>query len=455
MQSAPMAMRRAVTAPSRPVAARTNPVVRAPDMSAGPTAYAASQANNSDNPITGFLRGMVDASAYREEQAAEQGKRSQVAEALKAHPDLARYVENEIMPAADAVRIAGDRDKVAAEATAAEQRRGEISQRLGELGYSDLQRLYDSKLIDEDGVQREILAMDEEKAPIIVEIYDPETGQPQKGYMEGDTFVPLGGSKSPSGGTNLTVDPTTGAITFSQGGTGQPGAAYDPTRDPGQLAKKLSEADVKAIEGYREAAVVADDLGATIDGLEMTIGNVGYTGPGGELYGTLDDVVGVLPGDSGSRGAAKSLAMEAQLAMTAKTKGAITDREMGMFRQAVPGLGQTKDGNTQIIAAMRAMTNRVKTRASFMEEYASANGSLNGAQDAWRRYIEENPVLTSDADGLVVNEEADFAPYLDDDGGNAEGTGEAARPTSDEEYDALPSGALFIDPDDGKQYRKP
>lgn len=33
--------------------------------------------------------------------------------------------------------------------------------------------------------------------------------------------------------------------------------------------------------------------------------------------------------------------------------------------------------------------------------------------------------------------------------------GEPARPTSDAEYDALPSGALFIDPDDGQTYRKP
>jgi hypothetical protein len=33
--------------------------------------------------------------------------------------------------------------------------------------------------------------------------------------------------------------------------------------------------------------------------------------------------------------------------------------------------------------------------------------------------------------------------------------GDIATPQTDEEYNALPSGALFIDPDDGKQYRKP
>jgi hypothetical protein len=32
---------------------------------------------------------------------------------------------------------------------------------------------------------------------------------------------------------------------------------------------------------------------------------------------------------------------------------------------------------------------------------------------------------------------------------------EPARPTSDAEYDAIPSGGLFIDPDDGQTYKKP
>jgi hypothetical protein len=34
-------------------------------------------------------------------------------------------------------------------------------------------------------------------------------------------------------------------------------------------------------------------------------------------------------------------------------------------------------------------------------------------------------------------------------------TNQPARPASDAEYNALPSGALFVDPDDGKTYRKP
>lgn len=40
------------------------------------------------------------------------------------------------------------------------------------------------------------------KAPTIVETFDPNTGQPVKGYMQGTTFVPVGGVKSPTARDN-------------------------------------------------------------------------------------------------------------------------------------------------------------------------------------------------------------------------------------------------------------
>ncbi len=38
-------------------------------------------------------------------------------------------------------------------------------------------------------------------SPTVVEIFDPQTGLPQKGYMQGGEFVPLGGTKAPAGTT--------------------------------------------------------------------------------------------------------------------------------------------------------------------------------------------------------------------------------------------------------------
>lgn len=40
------------------------------------------------------------------------------------------------------------------------------------------------------------------QAPQIVEIFDPQTGQPVKGYMQGNEFVPVGGAKQPSARDN-------------------------------------------------------------------------------------------------------------------------------------------------------------------------------------------------------------------------------------------------------------
>lgn len=55
------------------------------------------------------------------------------------------------------------------------------------------------------------------KPPTIVETFDPETGLPVKGYMNGTTFVPVGGVKAPSNGLTVTTNPD-GTTTVQQGG---------------------------------------------------------------------------------------------------------------------------------------------------------------------------------------------------------------------------------------------
>lgn len=56
------------------------------------------------------------------------------------------------------------------------------------------------------------------KAPSLVEMYDENTGMPYKAVWDPETqgFKRVGGMKAPSG-TQLSVDPVTGAVTFQQG----------------------------------------------------------------------------------------------------------------------------------------------------------------------------------------------------------------------------------------------
>jgi hypothetical protein len=157
---------------------------------------------------------------------------------------------------------------------------------------------------------------------------------------------------------------------------GQMSSATGTPRDPGKLSKELSKGDAGELDALRLDARNAADLESLAKQLEAVAPQIGYTGPGGGIYGAIDDAVGILPGDSGARGAFRSLGMEAQLTFTEKTKGAITDREMAMFRQAVPNLGQRPEANQMIAQVMQAGANRIQTRAAFFENWARKYGSL-------------------------------------------------------------------------------
>lgn len=197
------------------------------------------------------------------------------------------------------------------------------------------------------------------------------------------------------------------------------GAGQDPQqtatpRDPAQMSKKLADSDVAEITRQREIASAAGDLESIAGQMEVLAPEIGYTGFGGEVYGKVDDLFGVLPGDSGARGAFRSLSTDAQLTFTAKTKGAITEREMALFASAVPSLGQTKEGNAAISQVLRAGAKRTQDKLAFLEEYAARYGSLQGSQAAWQRFMNDNPIIVrGQSGGVVVRPDGDWRSYLD------------------------------------------
>lgn len=239
----------------------------------------------------------------------------------------------------------------------------------------------------------------------------------------------------------------------------------------GKFDSETAKNDSATIKEARDAAAAAQELRSLATQMETVAPDVGYTGPGGEVYGAIDDVVGIFPGDKGARGAFRQLSMESQLAMTQKTKGAITDREMGMFKKAVPGLTQTPPGNQAMANIMKATAKRLEDRATFFEQYRRLSGTLDGATAAWGKYLKENPLIVDGKDGGVVLSEdvASFDEYLPQSRATPASAGAApASPasggdmpevTSEEEYHALPSGSIFVVRDAAtgelKKWRKP
>lgn len=205
-----------------------------------------------------------------------------------------------------------------------------------------------------------------------------------------------------------------GGLGFGLPPVGQNSEVTGTPRDGARLARNLSDQDATTLKEEMDRARAAEDLQSISEQMKMLLPDVGYTGFGGQLYGIADSItMDMLPGDGAARGSFESLAVDAQLTFIQKTKGAVTDQEMALFRSAVPGLGRSPAANQMMADILAAGAQRVQTRFKFMEEYASRNGSLEGSKAAWDRYMQENPLMERGDSGIILNPEGDYSAYLD------------------------------------------
>ncbi|MCA0338451.1 MAG: hypothetical protein LCH99_01810 [Proteobacteria bacterium] len=98
------------------------------------------------------------------------------------------------------------------------------------------------------------------KAPGLVEMYDEKTGMPYKAVWDPDSqsFQRVGGMKAPSG-TQLSVDPVTGAVTFQQG------AGLKP------LTEQQSKDTVYSVRA-EGALPLIDEMGNALTSLSESVG---------------------------------------------------------------------------------------------------------------------------------------------------------------------------------------
>ena len=275
--------------------------------------------------------------------------------------------------------------------------------------------------------------------------------KPPSGYRYADggnlEFIPGGPADPENKGAGISFTTADGS-TVQIGGSPKQHQKFD---------EQAGKNEANLIDVARQDAAVAQDLRSLADQMEVVVPQVGYTGPGGEMLGKIDDIIGILPGESGPRGAFRQMSMDAQLSMTERTKGAITDREMGMFKAAVPGLTQTEAGNRAMIEIMRATAARQEERATFLEQFKARFGTLDGATAAWGRYIEENPIIEQTKRGVKLKKPKRTADEYLGETVRVEPAPKGDRTQteirSQAEYDALPAGTTFIW--NGKRYRKP
>lgn len=145
--------------------------------------------------------------------------------------------------------------------------------------------------------------------------------------------------------------------------------------------------------------------------------------------------------------------------------GSSSDFDARQFLQSLPSIGNTPGGNQIITDTFQAVSQNKLDAAEIAQRAQSgdirwqdAERQIRALPNPYQRYREfrKNGGGGSPASAPVGGTQAAFGQQFAPNGVPVgDSGGQAARPTSDAEFDALPSAALYIDPDDGKPYRKP
>lgn len=72
--------------------------------------------------------------------------------------------------------------------------------------------------------------------------------------------------------------------------------------------------------------------------------------------------------------------------------GAMSDRDVEMYRASVLNRGNEGPVNQAIAARLKAGAARERDYAAFLDEYAKVNGTLAGAQERWDNFSNEHPL---------------------------------------------------------------
>jgi hypothetical protein len=155
-------------------------------------------------------------------------------------------------------------------------------------------------------------------------------------------------------------------------------------------------------------------------------------------------------------------------------EGQISNFERELFKQAAIDLGRPVLTNVALIQATRESAKRQMQRMQFFEDYFTQNRTLAGAERLWQAYSENNRFMSVDANGNITYNPGtpnyrtwframqgrsidDLTPSSPVPQQAPQATTQGQTPTinTKEQFDALPSGSIYIDGETGQRARKP
>ncbi len=187
--------------------------------------------------------------------------------------------------------------------------------------------------------------------------------------------------------------------------------------------------------------------------MEQQMGQPGfYSGFGGEQVKRVNQLLGALgikdPKAASGAEAVAALSNQVVLDQLGGSLGAgVSNQDRDFIVEIGPGLGKTPEGNKQLIGIYRAMAQRQQQVGQMARDYAKANGGRidAGFDEQVSRFANDNPLFPAASRAAQAQSDGVSGPTA------APGV---AAPRTQADFDALPKGAMYVDPSDGRRYRK-
>lgn len=358
-----------------------------------PMQAAMEQYKEAGDPFNAFAQGWVNSSVQREANDVAIAKREEIAKSFEGHPDLQKYIQTGVMGPEDAIRIKETREAATKETEAAAARKAEIGQYLGELAATDSKY---AKLAE--GWAAGVLDEDALSKAIT------EQDKPTERKYEKD-----------AAGVQRYID--TGEPVFKDEVGGE---APPDVKGESALRTELSGLNT------------TKDFGLQTGAYQRVLSSAKDPSPAGDLALIFNFMKVLDPG---------STVREGEFA-TAQNSGSVPEQIWAMYNKTVSG--------ERLVPEIRA--DFVK-RAG--ELYQGAAGLQEGTNSRYSElatdygYEPERIVAPIPKIG-VLDPAFNLDEYLNPDGTQAK----PLPVTNDAEFDALPSGARFIDPE-GNERIKP
>lgn len=177
---------------------------------------------------------------------------------------------------------------------------------------------------------------------------------------------------------------------------------YDGITDPRQrdmMYRQLTTDFNSRQKDYQQTRVEAQNILASTDeflALNKKVGSGGVTGSGGlSSVPIVNSARNMVDSDW-----ARMNAITDKLTplMRQGLPGAASDRDMQTFRGATVGTGKLGEANVGIARGLQVAAKNAIDKGLFDEAYFRRNRHLQGSDNAWNRYLEENPIFDPRSD---------------------------------------------------------